>query len=358
MFRHLLLMLVLCAFSFPNLSAEYDASNESINDVIEEEDFKYLAVKRNSEPTSGVTYALDCGRFGDQLINYIKALWISHKFNLKFLYRPFSFSDKLQCSLAHASLSDCRSHYKSNVRANMVYEDTVKFIEQLEKRSQSKDKQRNLYIISFHTPIIDEWEDEGFRRMLSEFIRPREPIDPLPLPEDRITVALHVRTGIGFDTVEDMKKMPTKFPLDSFYIKALQHLSGLFEGQPLYIYIFTDHPQPTELRSNFEAELMRLGIGNDPIFDCRMSENRYDLNVLEDFFHMMQFDCVIRPDSSYSRGSAAVSWPIVEISPPRKHWTNLQGKLIYNDKNTVLTGLYVKIRAAKEKSLKASYLVP
>ena len=36
-------------------------------------------------------------------------------------------------------------------------------------------------------------------------------------------------------------------------------------------------------------------------FDCRINDNGHNANVLEDFFSMMDFDCLIRPGSHFSR---------------------------------------------------------
>ena len=58
------------------------------------------------KPSSFVTYSLDAGRFGDQLINYMKALWVSCKYDIPLIYHPFSYSDLLELSNAHPQLSD------------------------------------------------------------------------------------------------------------------------------------------------------------------------------------------------------------------------------------------------------------
>ena len=47
---------------------------------------------------SYVTYQLPYGRLGDKLITYVHAKWISYKYGLKLLYRPFEYSDKLMLS--------------------------------------------------------------------------------------------------------------------------------------------------------------------------------------------------------------------------------------------------------------------
>jgi hypothetical protein len=65
----------------------------------------------------------------------------------------------------------------------------------------------------------------------------------------------------------------------------------------LYVYIFTDHQDPASLKKKFKRAL------NNPriTFGYREQDNAHNANVLEDFFSMMDFDCLIRPGSHFSR---------------------------------------------------------
>ena len=55
----------------------------------------FLMIPHASRTSNAVTYALTSWRFGDSLLEYIKAKWVSHTYNLPFLYKPFAESDKL-----------------------------------------------------------------------------------------------------------------------------------------------------------------------------------------------------------------------------------------------------------------------
>src|SRR5581483_4103322 len=46
--------------------------------------------------TSAVTYELNSGRLGDNLLTYGIARWISYKYGLPFLYVPFEYSEYLR----------------------------------------------------------------------------------------------------------------------------------------------------------------------------------------------------------------------------------------------------------------------
>ena len=64
----------------------------------------------------------------------------------------------------------------------------------------------------------------------------------------------------------------------------------------MYVYIFTDDQNPERLANKYAQALDLSNI----IFDYRKVDNAYNANVLEDFFSMMQFDVLIRSESSYS----------------------------------------------------------
>ena len=42
-----------------------------------------------------ITYELSDGRFGDNLLSYLHAKWISHEKKIPLLYKPFTFSNEL-----------------------------------------------------------------------------------------------------------------------------------------------------------------------------------------------------------------------------------------------------------------------
>lgn len=53
-------------------------------------------------------------------------------------------------------------------------------------------------------------------------------------PKERKSIAMHVRTGIGYDLEVILRNMPTKFPPDTFYLEGLKQAALYFEDQPLY----------------------------------------------------------------------------------------------------------------------------
>ena len=56
--------------------------------------------------TSAVTYDFSGGRFGDNLVSYCHAKWISYKYNIPLLYKPFDYSDQLMMDVLEIPYSD------------------------------------------------------------------------------------------------------------------------------------------------------------------------------------------------------------------------------------------------------------
>lgn len=287
----------------------------------------------------GVTYSLDCGRFGDQLINYMKALCLSYMYDVTLFYKPFLYSDELQLSAFHLTLENYKSEFFKKKVKIKAQGSLGEFIEALEKPNFFGKK--TLYSVSFLAPI-NEWEEEGFRSYLQKLVKPIKPIELLKMPKNNcISVAVHVRTGAGFDTQNNINEMPTKFPPYGFYVNGIKQIAEYYKDQSLYVYVFTDFPKPGEICNDFSRQLNSLNLSTQITMDFRGSENNFDLNVLEDFFSMMQFDCIIRPDSSYSRAAAIISGPIIEISPPS--WGTFRTG---NDGKVIVDSL-VKVRSCK-----------
>lgn len=325
---------------------------------------KFVAVEPEqiTDYAVSITYALDRGRFGDQLANYIKALWVSWKYELPLVYRPFDYSDELMLSTLHSHNFNEESLKSFSKKVEFIHsvEKTQKVFDQLEKlkNSQQHPMDRLLCIISFLTPFVEEqedekWDDENFRTILQEFIRPKQAIEPLKFPDHHVTVALHVRTGEGYDWQLNIDNMPTKFPADTFYLNSLKQIANHFEGQPLYVRIFTDDPQPTIIRDRYLSKLKDWGIENPIMIDCRISGNSHDSNVLEDFFMMTQFDCLIRPDSNFSRCVSGICGPVVEAKPSKwdEYRKDENGKPLKDKNGKLIVDSQIIYRTAKGKNI-------
>ena len=260
-------------------------------------------------PESAVTYLMSDGRFGDQLLAYCHAKWISYRYALPLLYQPFKYSDQLVM------------HYveKRYSAKDFNFSDRVLFNEP----SSIDSKSDILYLIPFfpESPLeiclepfdryyfAVDWKDPVFKAKLRKLIYPVDgEIPRIKLSSAYVNVAMHIRKGTNFDIIlgtdvkdlSDRNKGPLlfKIPPDSFYIDQLKRIADIYSPKPLYVYIFTDHDNPAEIAERYQSCLSEYRI----TFDYRKEGNSHDANVLEDFFCMAfsPFDCLIRPESHYS----------------------------------------------------------
>lgn len=283
---------------------------------------------------AGITYEFSGGRFGDNLAAYAHAKWLSYKTGIPLYYRPFKYSDKLAMHMQEKHLD----HYLDNFSRHIV----------LSKESMALDSSSDcLYIVpyfseseyEFRYPWTKdwiyfrvEWEDDEFHRLLCSMIAPVNQVSiPAHMqPADAVSVALHVRKGGGFDypLLSEAKEVNPDIPYadyyaglrfapETFYLEQIRRLSALLANKRMYIYLFTDHENPQEIVDRFKKNL----VGYDHIqFAYRASGNNHDAHVLEDFFAMSRFDCVIHPQSHFSLMACKLGRPKIEIFPTSFHW--------------------------------------
>lgn len=254
---------------------------------------------------SAVTYDFSGGRFGDCLLSYAHAKWIAHSYGIPLLYKPFAYSDQLMMHELEIPYSgDLAAQFKKTVTVTPGTVHTITADSGF------------LYVIPFFPESIFnredqifpylftvDWHEKEFKTTLQRMIKPIVAIQSCDIPADRLTVALHVRKGTGWDipnyriTPQALTAShPLRFAPDSFYIKQLQRIAALYPAQKIYVYLFTDHNNPAELARYYEQE-----VSCDRMqFAFRTQENNEFINVLDDFFALTHFDCLIRADSNFS----------------------------------------------------------
>jgi hypothetical protein len=265
---------------------------------------------------SAITWEPNGGRFGDNLQSYAYVKWLSYKFNIPVLYLPFKYSDQLVL------------HHQEAVYTK---ETAKKFSHQMRLPYKTKFRlfpdNNTLYISHWDADVTINWSDMAFINSLRQTISPRNSLTKVIIPEYCISIAAHVRTGGGFvvDDKKERERCPLRFVPNDFYIDQIRRLAEMFKDENLYVHIFTDHPNPKVLKKKFKKAL------NNPriTFGYRENDNAHNANVLEDFFSMMDFDCLIRPGSHYSRFVQRLGNNKVVIYPESIK-KNPQGKPIIN----------------------------
>lgn len=256
-----------------------------------------------SEQPSAVTYEFSGGRLGDNLITYLHGKWISHKYDLPLLYKPFPMSTLFALHYEETNMYNRKEEklYKQILlgRGHEINKETEKeslyivpyFPESPAERVYFRDGHGDFFPF-----FAVDWKDKEFRKLALKLLEPIEPVELCSRPKDVVSVAVHVRTGRGYDHNSIYLDQPLKIPPKTFYLEQLSTICEIYGDIPLHFHMFTDDPDPESLAADFAAHLA----GKNVTFVYRESENRHDKNVLEDFFSMMQFDALIRPESSFS----------------------------------------------------------
>ncbi len=290
-------------------------------------------------PSHGVTYTLSGGRLGDNLMAYMHAKWISYHYGIPLIYKPFPLSDLFV-------FDDIEIKWTQNIQAAFNFQVEFKQYQNIDmfiKKVFFLDQV--LYIIPYFPESNWEltanahrdpyfpyfrvsWKDPEFHAFLKTLIVPKKPIAPMVLPTDKITVAVHIRRGGSYEGEDTALGFPLKFPPDEFYLDQLRKLYYIFDEQPFYVYLFTDDEDAGTIKKKYQQTLADLDIK----FDCREEGNRWDANVLEDFFALTQFDCAIHGESNFSVCAGFLADYKVEILPKTFHKID---KKVYIDEVTM-----------------------
>lgn len=263
-----------------------------------------------------ISYELSCGRMGDNLVAYLHAKWISYRYGQELLYRPFKNSDKFMLHNLEIPLDE--HAYRS--RAAMITKDNYRTVNLSDTGlytipyfSDFDHEYPGRYFAS-DSPLAIDWNDEGFRKIVSEYIAPIEPLKNMIFPpEPCISVAMHVRRGGLFDPVPTLKSDQLKFPPNSFFSEQLKFVCKKYPNKFIYAFIFTDDLNPHIIAD----EISRAMVGYNVVIDYRPTNTSDTAFVLEDFFSIPLFDVLIRPCSNFSYVAGKLGDFLLEISPAK-----------------------------------------
>ncbi len=282
--------------------------------------------------SQAVTYEQSPGRFGDNLISYIHAKWISYKYDIPLLYNPFVYSDSLVLHVCDRQYTYSELSAFSNIvtlgkNKGVAQSDSPYTLYLVPYFPESKFERENG--VSFSGGTWDyfevDWDDEEFIHELRRVISPIQSVCKMSLPSNCISVAVHIRRGGNHDTPETLPGFPLKFLPEEFYIEQLRRLYLLLGKKPLYVHIFTDDNRPEKIKKHFQKQLDDLDIQ----FSCRSHGNSDTAHVIEDFFALSQFDCLIHSESNFSFIMSKINDYMVSIYPDSFHRED--GRIVYDN---------------------------
>jgi len=293
-----------------------------------------------AQTNQAVTYTLTGGRFGDKIVSYTTAKWISFKFNIPLLLKPFRYSSMLQLGREKKYSKEIVKQFEGVIPIKSEQD----IIEHNQKNVIFNN--RGIYFRIDGCPGLEQTiecmlQDRFFVVELKNMLQPVVSLPTIALPQDKITVAVHVRKGGGFDKPlnsiqyypESMigekfyadERWPLKFPPEQYYVNQIKKISKLFDDAPLFIYIFTDDRSPLRLVDRIKKTVNKRNI----TFSCRNRGNVHNAHVVEDFYNMARFDCLIRSGSHFGLAAQLLGNHKVIIYP--KHWQWMGRKLVIDE---------------------------
>jgi hypothetical protein len=240
------------------------------------------------------------GRLGNALISYINCKYLSYKYNIPFLYRPFPFSDQF----AFHDKEIRRELWEPLFQNNRAFEGVEDF------QSAS-----TFLVVPYFREgplahrwklcLYPDWKDKEFIKLIRESLKPRFDFATVDLPTDTINIVLHVRRGGDFDNLETIRRLPVKFPSDEYFIETLKKVSEFFNNHSIYAHIMTDDLHPERLLTNYKNQLVEYK---------NITLGFKKLGIMEDFFSIPKFDCIIRGDSTFSIVASILGNFILSVS--------------------------------------------
>jgi hypothetical protein len=282
----------------------------------------YVRVESNA-----ITYhSYEESRTGDHLIGYSHAKWVSYKYKVPLFYKPFAYSDELLLSSA----------YKLSTKDTKRFSKII-VLKRPQNIAQIKKDKNILYVLPPFFPEVEDagqwskfdinWDDPQFLSELKKEIKPRRALKLVHIPSGYISIAVHIRTGRGYDfplsntqgpapsnTVNGWN--PLRWPPLAYYIRQIKDIYTMLHKKPLYVYLFTDDPNPAML-----AKKIKQSLNNSAIkLNFRGKRNHHSRNVLEDLFSITKFDYLIRGESNFSFIAEKLGNFKMIVKPSKYHW--------------------------------------
>lgn len=352
---------------------------------------------------NAITYAPHGGRFGDQICGYARAKWLAFKYKLPFIFNPIVPNHPELLKLFQKLNMFYVEKYADKEITKSITTYNQEFIVKTERdlAFALKEKTSPTLFICSHSTKLDITNTEilknkgftldynadlltyllslkkSFGVQLKNKLMPVNPISQI-LPQNKISIAVHVRTGGGYDVSNipnyqqyfDSKKYDIKYRIiqinnkkinfinhkntpmtdvpsitskrllrfipKQYYVDQIIKLSKIFQNRPLFVHIFTDEKDISKLVMEFKK---RVNLPNIEWY-YRTNNNAHNLNIVEDFYLMSQYDCLIRSQSNFSLGASLLGQHKIIITPRNCEKINEkfllinEVEIIYN--NTVL----------------------
>ena len=330
----------------------------------------FISVSHGVPSYHAITFKPEEGKYslGHNVCAYSIAKLLSFKYDVPFFAVPFEHSDMFSIQAYENYLDDaCKKKYACTVE--VTTEDQL--LKTLRKNSIP-----TLFVVNsttgihyksrlsscFYCPKI--YENiylysklfKHFGSTLKKALTIKNQVTFLTIPENQITVAIHVKRGFSnvltsvqykdewdqlvADKIAKQRFLkgidyysPLKFPPEQFYVDQLMKLSSLLNHAPLFVCVFTDGQSPKDIVDDLRKRVNLLNV----TFSCGqkdVKDRHLDSSLIfEDLYNISRFDCLIKPESAFPLVAQLMGNHKIIIYP--------QGAQIY--KNNSLNCFYIDV---------------
>jgi hypothetical protein len=263
-------------------------------------------------------------RLGDRTVAYLNTKFVAEKYRLPVYFISFKGCENFQFSQDEKLTSP--QYFKKVVH--------LKSAKEIGALKDVGADESTLYLLPFFPHIRHTNEEtprcgyiknyttnwRSFKGRVGELLKVIKPHTSIDIPQDRYSIALHIRDGGNYDDDKTKTLHPLKLPPINFYLGELRRVLDAKLNEPVFVHIFTDAVDPEKIRKQVADSLPQ---GRD----IRLSYSQKS-SLTNDIANMSRFQCMIRADSNLSGPISAGSKVLdLEIFPTHfkvdKQWKNI-----------------------------------
>ncbi len=272
-----------------------------------------------------ISYEYCPGRFGDKILGYSHARYLSYITQIPFLSRSSSnkdylLSDHLMTDYESFPFQEKARHYSQvfHIKSSDTLAEFFRMIQEpgtpptlfMVEYFPSDVFEWNL-TPSWTTALVIPWKEEGFANYLRKSLQPKIPIPDFTV-EGRLNVADHMRDLSGGDVDHISRRfLPLKHPYIDYHERQIRRVYEWSGKKPMHVFIFSDTKTPLEFLEQIKSRFPH----EDILFKIQVLEQP-DVNyVVQDFFAMQKFDVLITTQSNFSMMASRLADFDMIISP-------------------------------------------
>ena len=286
------------------------------------------------------------GRIGNILLAYSKARWLAKTYEMPCYYQVPKQMEEVEIVVEGA-------RFPKYFRRAKKRETLVQYPQEIRPIKKNLKEVHCAYAFKKRVYGTEHGDISYFKGLLSDArlrdelrrdIHPCAAVQTIEVPEERLGVAVHIRSGSGddtsrlspdfydvntfdeieyqknvdFDKTQDGGRLDISYPLMApplqYYLDQITVLYELLERQPLYVFVYTDAKNPASI-----VAMLQKRLEGDIVIASRIAHH-YSKTAVDDLFEMAQYDYLIRSCSTFAQFAQIIGRHKIIICPRYCAW--------------------------------------